>query len=181
MLEAISWRLIRAFQHNTHTHTIHSRHCGIACERTLSRPFPCPSAPHPSRVRPKVSSSPPAVAFQNTAILQSIHATRPPSVQSPKAFRRLRATPIDVRTRSRETVPLCEKRWRVLAHSPGVQRANMPWPVQLIDPQEGALHGCVVVNNRIFVKLRTGERQSGQRANTGQRKESIKRQKTDVS
>lgn len=54
---------------------------------TLSRPFPCPSAPRTSRARLKVSSSPPAISFQNMAILQCIHTPcRPPSVHSPEAL-----------------------------------------------------------------------------------------------
>lgn len=58
-------------------HTHFRRH---ACDHTLSRPFLCPWAPHPSRVRLNVSSSPPAIAFRNMVILQRIRSSGPPSV-----------------------------------------------------------------------------------------------------
>lgn len=151
---------------------------GIACEHTLPRPFPCPSAPHPSRVRLKASSSPPAIAFQNTAILQCIHLPKPPCEQSPKSLGGLQ-TPsypeVSVVGPGAERSEQCVKRWCVLAHCPGVQRANMSWSVRVIDPQEGVLHGCVVVTKGIFAKMQVGERrgESGQQANRGKRQECI--------
>lgn len=137
MLEAISWRAIRAFQHNTHTYqcTIHSRR--YARGHTLSRPFPCPSAPHSSRVRPSVSSSPTAIAFQNTAILQCIRAPRPPSVQSPVALLPTPSVP-SVVGRGAERLCNCERSGGVCWHTlPGSRGQIWPWPAQVIDHQEG--------------------------------------------
>ena len=112
-------------------------------ELTLSRPFPCPSAPHASRARLKVSSSPPAISFRIMAILQCIHTPcRPPSVRSPEALGWSADSKLPwgagsgTSSRERDPGAVCEA---VVCAANTVLRSrgqSLPWPVQVIDLQE---------------------------------------------
>lgn len=53
---------------------------------------------------------------------------------------------------------MCVERRCELAHCPGVQRASGAQSVQVIDPWEEMLSGCLAVTYGMFVKVRVGGR-----------------------
>lgn len=90
-----------------------SHACLSRAVRTLSRPFPCPSACPPIRARPTVKSSPPAAAFQNVAILQRIH-------RAPRAFG---CSELCLRRQGAECTPQCVGvRWHTVRGGPEGKR-----------------------------------------------------------